>query len=179
MYVCLILSLRDFFLCQLYERGERNILKEYIQTAFIFCALSGIILLLSCSRKNERIISFSSAILLFFVILTPLGNIRDSLKDFNISEHIDNFRGEYSNQEWNTEVEKGYKEGVLRLIRDKFGISETDMEIAVFGFDFDNIAATRVTIWLKNNAVYADYRAVLEFLNSQNIGIFRVEVFYG
>ena len=32
---------------------------------------------------------------------------------------------------------------------------------------------------VKNNAVYADYRAVLEFLNSQNIGIFRVEVFYG
>lgn len=171
--------MRNFFLRQLYERGKRDILKDYIQTVFIFCAISGIILLLSYGKKNEKIISFSSSILLFFILLTPLESFRENLKDFSISDYLDTLRVEYSQEEWNGEIENGYKEGVLRLIRDKFGISETDIEIAVFGFDLDNITATRVTIRLKNNAVYADYRAVGEFLNSQNIGIFRVEVFYG
>jgi hypothetical protein len=140
-------------------------LGSYLYSLLGFLIVSSVFSLLTFSQKGQRSVALASCVLLFYLTVSFGGSFITEIREFDIDAYLDGLTLELSGDKIYAEIsEDGYCEGIKKLVSGEFSLSESDLEVSVEGFDFESLSATRVKILLKNRAIYADNRAIAEYV---------------
>ncbi len=149
---------------------------EYAASVITVSLMLGVVCYLS-HPNAERSAEIALSALLIYVVLMPLFNIIGSISNFdtdnfaNIGEPSPPNGGDYEKVS-----EKAFAQGIKKLVSEKYSLSEENIEVFVYGFDFEKMKAESVKILLSGRAVFADYRHIESYITAEGLGDCRVEV---
>lgn len=144
-------------------------------TLFSTSAVLGILGLLAY-RSGDGARRFAFSVLLCLTVITSLvGALEEMRLDFpdtggGISDAEEVFV---------TVSEAAFSDGVARAIADRFALSESDITVALDGFDFQTMTARCVRVTLRGAAAYADARGIKEYIENEKLGECVVKVELG
>lgn len=152
---------------------------NYLYSLLSFLVVSSVFSFISFSDKGRRSIALASSVLLFYLAVSFGGSLVLQIRDFDINSYLDTLGSQLDGEgEFIALAEDGYCEGIKKLVAGEFSLSEKDLSVSVEGFDFESLTATRVKILLKNRAIYADNRAIAEYV-FRTLGVYcYVEVLF-
>ena len=152
-------------------------MSAYFICIFGICATVGILGLLSYNEKNsaERA---ALGIILLYVVLSPIANEfgkldLDSFDIGSLTEGIDSDLG-YS------EVTEGaICDGICLAIASEFSLSDEDIIVRIFNFDFEKMRGDTVRVILLGRAALADNKAIKKFVDEMGVGECEIEIRLG
>ena len=149
-------------------------LGEYLFSALIICAAISVISYLSYSHGSEKSLRWVMAILLLYVLLLPISNFSMEILNLDFSSYpsVDSI-GENLTEEG---AERAFSDGIRSLVAEKYDIAEKNVSVKLSGFDFNNMRAERVTVFLSGAGVLIDSRGLEEYLNRLGLGECEVEL---
>ena len=152
-------------------------MKEYALTVFSICLISAVLTKVSFGGKDD-VSKIAVSVITLYVIISPLvsgiGNIK--------SEDIISPEWSYSsptNGDYIKVSEEAFAKGVARAIEDRFSLKRESVSVRLFGFDFESMSAQKIKIILSGLSATADYRAVLAYAESMDIGECEVDIEIG
>ena len=148
-------------------------MKEYMLSVFLISALVGVLSLIAYRGKSDPS-RLALGIILVYVVVSPLSELPLEF-DFN------NLLGEISVPSGEVEgvAEEAFAEGIARAVASKFSLSEENVRVTVYGFDFSSMTAERIRIYLSGRGALADYKQIEKYINEQKIGECECEIEIG
>lgn len=138
---------------------------NYLYSLLGFLVVSSVFSLLTLSEKGRRSVALASSVLLFYLTVSFAGSLIGEIREFDLNAYLDGLTLEAGDDKIYVEIsENGYCEGIKKMVASEFSLSDFDLEVTVDGFDFESLSASRVKILLKNRAIYADNRAIAEYV---------------
>ena len=149
-------------------------LGEYLFSAFLICAAISVISYLSYSRTSDKALRGVMAILLLYVLILPISTLSSEIFNLDISSYpsVDSI-GENLTAEG---AEEAFSDGIRSLVVERYNIAEKNVSVKLYGFDFYNMRAERVSVFLSGAGVLIDSRGLEEYLNSLGLGECEVEL---
>lgn len=152
-------------------------MKEYALTVFSICLISAVLTKVSFGGKDD-VSKIAVSVITLYVIISPLvsgiGNIK--LEDI-ISPELS--YSSPTNGDYIKVSEEAFAKGVARAIEDRFSLKRESVSVRLFGFDFESMSAQKIKIILSGLSATADYRAVLAYAESMDIGECEVDIEIG
>ena len=145
-------------------------MKGFGLLVFGVCAVVSVLSLVSY-KQGDGMRKFAFSVLRFATVAAPLVT---AVREIKLPSDIpDAVFGDYG--ELYAEVaEEAFRDGLLRDVCSRFGISTGAAELSLYGFDFEKMTAERVKITLSGSAAIADTRAIKEYI--VGLGISECEV---
>lgn len=148
-------------------------------------ALLGLISYLSYPGASEKATRFAVSVLLIYTSILPILTFVSRLADGRELSFIEEIRQEAENNsasekgEYITVSEDAIKEGIKNLIFAEYGVAEEDINVHLYGFDFEKMRAESIKIILRGGGALSDYRSIENFVNSLGIGECEVNIEFG
>ncbi len=140
-------------------------LGNYLYTLLSFSLVLSVFSHITLSDKTKKTVALAGTVLFLSLAIAPLGELANGLYSFDVDEYIDGIKETLDTEgEYLDACEKSYCEGIRRLVCEKFSLDYSDLFVEASDFDFETMSATRVEILLKNKAVFADSRAIGEYV---------------
>ena len=148
---------------------------EYFVSVTVISAFLGLLSYLSYPTVSDKTVKFASSVLLLYTVAMPIGAFVSDLSDGSVKIEIDEIidgLGEtvIEDAEYKKVAEEAFREGIEKLIRDKYGVGSNMMDVYIYGYDFENMSAERITVIMKGTAVLKDFRLIEDYLNGLNLG---------
>ena len=154
---------------------------EYLVSVIVFSAAIGFVSFLAYPGKSEKTIRFATALLLLYMVLAPVFILLSSYKDEGL-EDIFNTKLEtdgLENGEYLEVAENAFKEGIAKLLSEKYGARADEMNIFVYGFDFKSMRCERIKIVLFGKSAFLDARGMGAYITSEGLGKCEVDIRLG
>ena len=145
----------------------------------------GLISYLSYPGTSEKSMKFAVSVLLVYTTVTPILSFVSGLSEEGIGSFVENIREEMEDNladdkgEYITVSEEAIKSGISNLIFTEYGISEDNIEVHLFGFDFEKMKAEKINVILSGKASLSDYRSIESFISGLGIGECEVKIEFG
>ena len=154
---------------------------EYLVPVVVMSAVLGIISFVSYPTASEKTVKFAATVLLLYTALTPLVNFVSGLGEGDFKDYLEQFEqsGTQTDADYQEVAEEAFKEGIGKLLFTKYGIKEENADIYIFGFDFERMKAEKIKILLSNKSVFADFRAIEEYVTESGLGECEVNIKIG
>jgi len=137
------------------------------------CMLVSLASFVSCTDTKRGATKFALGVILLASVMAPIKGIIEGavLPIFDIEDTEYKDSGAFSEY---TEVY--FCEGVRLAVADEFSLAAEDIEVIAVGFSAENMRAEIIKITLFRTAVSADYRAVREYIEKNDLGKCEVEI---
>jgi hypothetical protein len=152
--------------------------RQYAVTVFAVCVISGVLERLSFGGKKD-ISRLALAVITLYVIISPLASVLGNLDFDNALPSPDGQYGEITEEGYYTVAEKSFAQGIERAVEEKFYLQRGTVRASVEGFSFEKMRAEKIKLTLLDGALWADYQAVENYVNSLEIGKCEVEIEIG
>ena len=113
-------------------------------------------------------------IIAIYLILSPLAKI-----DFDFDNSFEITLPESAEGGYSEVAKDAFERGISSSVADKFSLEAELVSAEAVGFDFDFMRAEKIKITLTGRAVFADRRAIEEYINKMEIGACTVEIHIG
>ena len=156
-------------------------LVEYLVSVVVLSAMLGFINFLAYPSFSEKSTKFATAVLLLYAALSPLLSF---LSDFDTGDVEDFFQNIYeqeiqTGEEYAKVAENAFKEGISKLLCTKYGVNAEEMNIFVYGFDFEKMDCERIKILLFGRSVTSDLRGIESYITELGLGECEVDIIIG
>lgn len=145
---------------------------SYALGALGICALTALAGFISYRGNADGAAKGALAVILLFSLVSAFSSI-----DFDFSFDIS---GEQFLPEGGGEYERVGREaleaGIRRLIADRYSLPEENISVRAEGYDFSAMRAERIFVLLSGRAVYADARAIKNYISEQGLGECEVDI---
>ena len=160
---------------------------EYFISVTAVSAFIGLISFLSYPSASEKSVKLACSVLLLYTVAMPIATLISDIADGDARLEIEGITdglGEGSlDSEYNSEyirvAEEAFREGIKRLVADKYGVGEDKVEVYIFGYDIENMRAEKISVILKGRAALKDLRLIEDYLNGLNMGRCEVRSDFG
>ena len=152
---------------------------EYIVSVVVACAILGLSAYASYPQSSDKASKFAASVLLLYVAINPLGKILSELDGggFSFSAIIGSAPEVEEGGAYEDVAEEAFAEGISKLLFTKFNIDSEDSDVSIVGFDFEGMKCRKIKITLYGKAIFADFRAVEEYITGSGLG--ECEVYSG
>ena len=148
-------------------------MSEYMAGIVLFSALISFAELISYSSGEDKGERLAISVVLIYCIVAPLIPLAESFADFDISEIIPEGE-ELSGGAYIEVSEEGFREGILSLVVDKWGLLREETVVTVTGFDFETMTAERIIITLLSRGVSVDFHEIENYIEKAGLGVCEV-----
>ena len=157
---------------------------EYLVSVIAVSASLGFITYLSYPGASERAVKFAVSVLLIYTVATPILSFVLDFSEGGALEFIEEIKEKTdeelsTNNEYLKVTEEALKDGISKLIFTEYGVSEENIEVYIFNFDFEKMRAGKINVVLSGKGALADTRGMEEYLNKLNIGKCEVKIRLG
>ena len=154
---------------------------EYLAGVVIMSAILGLISYASYPSGSERATKFAVSVLLLYTALMPAFSLISKLSSVDIDSIIENGYAPDFDQggEYIEVAEESFKSGISKLIFTKYGVPEENIEVFVFGFNFESMRADSIKVILSGSGAFADFRGIEEYITEQGLGKCEVVISFG
>lgn len=146
-------------------------MKEYALMLFGLCLVLSTLSLLSFKEGSVKL---ALGIIGIYVILSPLARI-----DFDFDYSLEITLPESAEGGYGEVARDAFERGICRSVAEKFSLEAELVSAEAVGFDFSLMRAEEIKITLTGRAVFADRRAIEEYINKMEIGACTVEIHVG
>ncbi len=153
-------------------------MKQYAITVFVICVIAGVLERISFGGKKD-ISRIALAVITLYVIISPAVSALGQLDFEGIFPSLDGEQGEISQDGYYEVAEKSFAQGIERAVEEKFYLKRGTVRAAVEGFSFEEMRAEKIKLTLLEGALWADYQAVENYVNSLEIGKCEVDIEIG
>ena len=156
-------------------------LTEYLMSIVVFASVTGFVSFVAYPAKSEKTIKFATAVLLLYTVLTPVFEIISGIADGSIENIInpDYEYGDLKNEEYISVAENAFKEGVCKLICSKYAAKADEMNVFLYGFDFQAMRCEKIKVVLFGKSALLDSRGIAAYVTEQGLGICEVDIRLG
>jgi len=144
-------------------------LSEYLIVLVMIAALAAFAELISYSSGEDRGHKFAVSVILLYSVISPIVPLIESLEEIDISG-IKEESGELSGGAYLEVSEDAFREGILRLLFEKWGLEREKTVVSVFGFDFEKMKAERIVITLLGRGAGVDFHEIEKYIEAANLG---------
>ena len=142
-------------------------MREY--TVSLVCAVVVLALLSLLSYKYESDVGRRAAfaVLVIWITLVPLmkhfpsGNFEFPSFNINIEDY---------DEEYKITAEEAFCDGVRTVICEKFSLDLSDVDLKIYGFDFEKMRAERIAVFLSGKAAFASYKDIEKYVEELGFG---------
>lgn len=152
---------------------------EYFVLVVVSASMLGFFTFLSYSPANDRLVKAAASLLLLYTVLLPTVNIVKKLCSAVDAPEFDFSMDDVIEGEYEDVAKQAFVEGIHKLLFTKYEIDKGDVEVMIYGFDFQTMRSEKIKILLSGKAVYADLRGMREYLNGLDLGKCEVEIRIG
>ena len=149
-------------------------LSEYFTTIVVISSLLGFFELFSHSGGEDKGERLASSVIVLYLIIAPLLPIVEGLSDFDFSD-LSGEVGALTGGAYVEVSEDAFREGIERLLFDKWGLDESAAVVSVFGFDFNEMKAELIMIKLLSRGASVDFREIEAYIEKSGLGECEVE----
>ena len=146
-------------------------MKEYALMLFGLCLVLSTLSLLSFKEGSVKL---ALGIIAIYLILSPLAKI-----DFDFDNSFEITLPESAEGGYSEVAKDAFERGISSSVADKFSLEAELVSAEAVGFDFNFMRAEEIKITLTGRAVFADRRAIEEYINKMEIGACTVEIHIG
>lgn len=146
---------------------------EYMIGVTCMCMLVSLASFVSCTDTKRGATKFALGVILLASLVVPVKGIVEGavLPLFDIKDT------EYKDSSAFSEfTEEYFCEGVRLAVADEFSLDAHDVEVITVGFSVEDMRAEVIKIKLLRAAAGADYRAVREYIEKNDLGKCEVEI---
>ena len=157
---------------------------EYFVSVTVVSAFLGLLSYLSYPSASDKTVRFASSVLLLYTVAMPIGTLISGISDGSVKTEIDGIIDSAGSNvtdsgEYKKVAEEAFREGIKKLITDKYGVSGDKVDVYVFGYDFENMRADKINVVMKGKAALKDFHAIEDYLNGLNMGKCEVKSEFG
>ena len=152
-------------------------MSAYFISVFGICATVGILGLLSYNEKNGAE-KGALGIILLYVVLSPIANELGELtaNGFDVESLIGSID---SDSGYSEITEEALCNGISLAIASEFSVSEEDVLVRIFNFDFEGMRGDTVRVLLSGRAALSDNKAIKKFVDEMGVGECEIEIRLG
>lgn len=156
-------------------------LAEYLVSVVVMSLILGALNCASYPHGSEKTVKFAASVLLLYTALVPFYSLIKSISNESFDGIFDNSYVENfdADEEYKKVAENSFKDGIRELLFTKYAIKEENMQIYVFGFDFKNMRAEKITVVLYDSDILGDYRGIEEYVRGLDLGECEVKLSFG
>lgn len=144
-------------------------LSEYCALVVLVSGLVSFLELISYSGGKEKGERLAVSVILIYLVISPLVPLVESAKDFDISEILKEEQT-LSGGAYLDVGENAFRDGIGKLLFEKWGIEENESVISVIGFDFNSMRAERIIITLLSKGVFSDFHEIESYIEKMGLG---------
>ena len=154
---------------------------DYLVSVLVISSLLGLITYLSYPGASERTTKFAVSVLLIYTVMTPILTFISEFSGADAQDILENIKGEIpdGDKEYISVSEEAIKSAIKKLIFSEYGIPEENIQVNVFGFDFERMRAEKINVILSGKGALSDYRSIERFVSELNIGVCEVMIEFG
>ena len=144
-------------------------LSEYFASVVLISSLVAFFELFSYSGGEEKGERLAVSVIMIYLIISPLIPIVEGLSDFDISE-ITGTGAEISDGAYLEVSEESFKEGIAKLLYEKWGLEKNKTVVTVVGFDFNKMKAEYIIITLLSKGASVDFHEIEAYIEEAGLG---------
>ena len=154
---------------------------EYLGAVVVMSAILGLISYVSYPTGSEKTVKFAASVLLLYTALTPILGFAAKITSGDIDGFLDGIDVEEikPDGEYLEVAEAVFKDGIYKLLDSEFSVDREEAEVFVYGFDFQNMKASKIKILLFGSGAAADFRRMEKYITESGLGECEVNVRIG
>ncbi len=149
-------------------------MSEYFATVVLVSSLVAFFELFSYSGGEEKGEKLAISVIMIYLIISPLLPIVEGLSDFDISE-ITGEGGALTGGAYIEVGEDAFREGIAKLLLERWGLEKNTTVVTVVGFDFNKMKAERIIVKLLSKGITVDFREIEAYIEEAGLGECEVE----
>ena len=149
-------------------------MREYMLSVFMISAVVGVLSVIAYRGKGDPS-RVALGIILVYVVISPISDLSGG---FDLSSIIDGSVNVPSGETAGV-AEEAFADGIVKAVASEFSLSEEDIRVVLYGFDFSKMSAERIRIVLSGKAAFADYKQIEKYINEQEMGECECEIEIG
>ena len=149
-------------------------MSEYFAAVVLISSLAAFFELFSYSGGEEKGEKFAISVIMIYLVISPIAPLFEGLSDFDISEFLESEEA-ISGGAYLEVSEDAFREGIEKLLIEKWGLEKNKTAVAVIGFDFNKMKAERIIIRLLSNGAAVDFREIEAYIEEAGLGECEVE----
>ena len=156
-------------------------MSEYLCGLIIIGGVVAVSGLICYGGECDRTVKGALGVVLLSFIISPILTLFGSVSDIDFGGIFD-YNGEDISIEdslYYKTAEESFRVGIERLLIEELDISGDEIEAYTEGFSLAEMRADRITIILSGSGVYADYRRVINIIESEGLGECEVRLEFG
>ena len=128
-------------------------------------------------ESGERCLKAASSLILVYILVSPAVTLIRNASEYQIYDGgYADFTEEIKDSEMSESAEAAFCEGIRKYVCEKFSLSEGDVKVKAFGFEFKSMKAEKIKIILSGKAVFADNRGIADEIVRCGLGECEVEL---
>ncbi len=144
-------------------------MSEYFASVVLISSLVAFFELFSYSGGEEKGEKLAVSVIMIYLIISPLLPIVEGLSDFDISE-ITSAGEELEDGAYLDVGEEAFREGIAKLLSEKWGLEKNKTVVTVVGFDFNQMKAERIIITLLSKGITVDFHEIEAYIEEAGLG---------
>ena len=152
-------------------------MSAYLTGLIAISSLIGVCSYISYGDREDKYLKTASSLILAYVVILPIVTLVKDASDYTYDGTfwIDSFDS-INDTELGESAELAFCDGVKKYVCSQFSLSEENVRVRVFGFDFANMKAEKIKVILSGSAIFADNRAISEQIEKNGLGECEVEL---
>lgn len=152
-------------------------MSAYLTGLISISALVGVCSYISYGEKQDKCLKAASSLILIYIVFSPAVTLIKDVVDFeNYGESLSDYIESIGETELGKSAEESFCDGIKKYVCDQFSLSQDEIDVRVFGFDFEKMRAQKIKIILSGKAVFADNRAISDRVTKNGLGECEVEL---
>ena len=142
-------------------------MREYIVSLVCAVVILALLSLLSYKYESDVGRRAAFAVLIIWITLVPLtksfpnGNFEFPSFNINIEDY---------DEEYKIAAEDAFRDSVRTVICENFSLDLSDVDLKIYGFDFEKMRAERIAVFLSGKAVLASYKDIEKYVEDCGLG---------
>lgn len=149
-------------------------MSEYFTTVVLVSALVALFELFSYSGGEDKGERLAISVIMIYLIISPFVPIVESLKETDISDFFEEGAA-LSGGAYIEVGEDAFREGIAKLLSEKWGLSENQTVVTVTGFDFNTMKAEYIIITLLSKGATVDFHEIEAYIEEAGLGLCEVK----
>lgn len=150
-------------------------LSEYFLTVVGVSALVAVFELFSYSGGEDAGERLAVSAIMICLIAAPVIPLAESLHELDFSEIFEGGGEAFEDGAYIEVGEEAFKEGVAKLLKEKWGLDGDESVVTVVGFDFDTMSAERIIITLLSKGASVDFHEIEAYIEEAGLGMCEVK----
>ena len=150
---------------------------SYLSCLISISVIIGVCSYVSYGENRDGYLKTASSLILVYMIISPIVGIVKEVADIvDLGDSLQELPESIENTEIAQNAEAAFCAGIKKHVCQNFSISEEDVAVKSFGFDFEKMKAEKIKILLSGKAIFADNRAIASEITGSGLGECEVEL---